>query len=92
MGKKILLSLGGDYLTGPYQVTGVTEGVAFAEWLWGAYGPYNQTWIDLNPEANIRPFDRGLYNTDPSSDYQIDIDGFDFDIERAPTGMIPSYS
>ena len=88
LGKKILLSLGGAAEAGNYQLTGSTDGVAFAEWLWGAYGPYNQTWINLNPATNIRPFDRGLYNTDMSTDYQIDIDGFDFDIEIAPTGKI----
>jgi len=89
LGKKILLSLGGAAETGHYQLTGSSDGVAFAEWVWGAYGPYNQTWIDLNPATNLRPFDRGWYNTDMSSDYQIDIDGFDFDIEIKPTGKIP---
>jgi hypothetical protein len=86
LGKKILLSLGGG--SGNYQLTGAADGVAFAEFLWGAYGPYNQSWIDLNPATNIRPFDRGLYNTSTSTDYQIDIDGFDFDIELAPTGKL----
>lgn len=90
LGKKILISLGGAANTGSYQLTGATDGVAFAEWIWGAYGPYNQTWVDLSP-SNVRPFDRGWYNTDPSPDYQIDIDGFDFDIERSPLGKIPPY-
>jgi chitinase len=88
LGKKILLSLGGAAVDGNYQLTGATDGVAFAEWIWGAYGPYNQTWINIDPTTNIRPWDRGLYNTDSSNYYQIDIDGFDFDIEIAPTGKI----
>lgn len=86
LGKKILLSLGGAAEFSNYQLTGAADGVNFAEFLWGAYGPYNQTWINLNPATNIRPFDRGPSNLDLSSGYQIDIDGFDFDIERAPTG------
>ena len=89
LGKKILLSLGGDTSVSPYQLTGASDGLAFAEWIWGAYGPYNQTWVDLSP-TNYRPLDRGLYNTDLSSYYQIDIDGFDFDIERLPTGKLPA--
>jgi chitinase len=86
LGKKILLSLGGDTSASPYQLTGASDGLAFAEWIWGAYGPYNQTWVDHSP-TNYRPLDRGLYNTDATPYYQIDIDGFDFDIERLPTGM-----
>jgi hypothetical protein len=90
LGKKILISLGGAAATGTYQLTNSTDGIAFAEWVWGAYGPYNQTWININPAVNLRPFDRGYFNSDMSSQYQIDIDGFDFDIERAPTGKNPA--
>jgi chitinase len=49
------------------------------------YGPYNQTWVD---NGGLRPLDRGFYNTSTSPAYQIDIDGFDFDIEIGPTGKI----
>lgn len=85
LGKKIILSLGGAWVQGgiypAYSLTGKADGEAFAEFLWGAYGPYNKTWEDA---GGIRPLDRGLYNTDTTQ--RIDVDGFDFDIELAQTG------
>jgi hypothetical protein len=90
LGKKILLSLGGAATTtSNYQLTTHQAGIDFAEFLWGAYGPYNSTWVGLSP-YNVRPWDRGFSNADTSTDYQIDIDGFDLDIERAPTGKCES--
>lgn len=73
-GKKIILSLGGG--TDTYQLTGAADGVAFADFLWGAFGPQNATWI---AEGLPRPFDA-------SDGTEVAVDGFDFDIELAPTG------
>jgi chitinase len=81
LGKKIVLSLGGSVSS--YQLTGAQQGIDLANFLWGAYGPYNQSWVDA---GNPRPLDRGLLNNDNSPEYQIDIDGFDFDIEVGTTG------
>ncbi|KAH6671910.1 glycoside hydrolase superfamily [Halenospora varia] len=72
IGKKIILSLGGESLG--YDLNGAAAGTAFADWLWGAYGPPNSSW------TGIRPLDRGYSNTTTDT---IDIDGFDFDIEHA---------
>ncbi|KAF7867175.1 hypothetical protein EAF04_005259 [Stromatinia cepivora] len=84
LGKKILLSLGGASNT--YQLTGVADGEYFADFLWGSYGPFKQSWLD---NGGIRPMDGGYYGTDP--DIHIDIDGFDFDIEIAPTDSSEGY-
>ncbi len=73
-GKKIILSLGGA--TGTYQLTGASAGTAFADFLWGAFGPYNATWV---AKGLPRPFD-GLNKG-------VEVDGFDFDIEYASSGM-----
>ncbi|KAL5331921.1 hypothetical protein ACEPPN_001461 [Leptodophora sp. 'Broadleaf-Isolate-01'] len=73
--KKILLSLGGD--GGNYQLNGPADGEYLADFLWGAYGPYNASWV---AKGGVRPLDRGASNTDLSK--TIDIDGFDFDIEQ----------
>lgn len=73
-GKKIILSLGGGVTT--YQLTGAADGVAFADFLWGAFGPQNATWI---AQGLPRPFD----GTDGSATV---VDGFDFDIETPSTG------
>ncbi len=77
---KILLSLGGD--TPDYQLTGAAAGVAFADFLWGAYGPLTAAW---KAAGGIRPLDRGYDNVTAAD--VIDIDGFDLDIEHASTGM-----
>lgn len=84
IGKKILLSLGGA--TNTYALTGTDEGIALADFLWGAYGPLTAEWTAA---GGIRPLDRGSSNTDTSTEYQIDIDGFDFDIEYPSAGRYP---
>src|SRR5271166_5787235 len=43
-GKKIILSLGGG--TDGYQLSGTANGVAFADFLWGAFGPQTQLWLN----------------------------------------------
>ncbi|KAF8863084.1 glycoside hydrolase [Acephala macrosclerotiorum] len=77
-GKKIILSLGGA--TATYQLTGAAQGVAFADFLWGAFGPQNATWV---AKGLPRPFD--------SPGLAVEIDGFDFDIEYAPTDGSAGY-
>lgn len=74
--KKILLSLGGA--VGNYQLNGAADGIYLAEFLWGAYGPYNPSW------TGVRPLDRG-YNNATAGD-TVDFDGFDFDIEQSSPG------
>lgn len=74
--KKILLSLGGA--VGNYYLNGPSDGEYLAEFLWGAYGPYNESW------TGVRPLDRGYYNTNLTE--HIDFDGFDFDIEQTTPG------
>jgi chitinase len=81
LSKKIVLSLGGGTLN--YQLTGKQAGIDFANQLWQMYGPYNATYV---AQGGIRPLDRGYYNTDTGPYYQIDVDGFDFDIEFNSTG------
>ena len=73
-GKKIVLSLGGG--RGGYQLTGATDGEAFADFLWGAFGPQTQDWLD---QSLPRPFD-GPNNS------SVEVDGFDFDIEIQSLG------
>ncbi|PVH71925.1 glycoside hydrolase family 18 protein [Cadophora sp. DSE1049] len=67
-GKKIILSLGGG--TNTYQLTGAANGEAFADFLWGAFGPKSSDWV---ARGLPRPFD--------SADKSVEVDGFDFDIE-----------
>ncbi|KAF2225259.1 glycoside hydrolase superfamily [Elsinoe ampelina] len=72
-GKKVLLSLGGDYPTN-YFIGSDQGAVSFANFLWGAFGPITDKWTaDKGP----RPFGTAV------------VDGFDFDIEseisKAPT-------
>lgn len=64
-GKKILLSLGGGDAPGAYLASDTTA-VAFADFLWGAFGPVTEEWTTA---GNPRPFGDAV------------IDGFDFDIE-----------
>jgi chitinase len=64
-GKKILLSLGGGSATGAY-IASETSAVAFADFLWGAFGPQTDEWTAA---GNPRPFGDAV------------VDGFDFDIE-----------
>jgi len=81
--KKILLSLGGASAT--YALTGVEDGIALADFLWGSYGPLTPEW---QAAGGIRPLDRSSSNTDSSAYYQLDIDGFDFDIEYPSAGKL----
>jgi chitinase len=70
---KFLLSLGGA--TGNYNLNNASDGVYLANLLWGAFGPYNATWV---AKGGIRPFDASPTQT-------IEFDGFDFDIETTPS-------
>lgn len=75
LGKKILLSLGGD--SSSYQLNNVADGQNLADFLWGAYGPVNQTWIN---QGKPRPFGDATV-----------LDGFDFDIEHTSPSMTSFY-
>ncbi|OTB01299.1 carbohydrate-binding module family 18 protein, partial [Hypoxylon sp. CI-4A] len=77
--KKILLSLGGA--TSTYQLTGATDGTNFANMLWGLFGPRTTTWVNA---GKPRPFD---YNG-----VGFAVDGFDLDIEHAPTDGWAGYN
>lgn len=76
--KKLLLSLGGAAEGANYDLSGEVDGEDLAIFLWGAYGPL------IEGYTGVRPLDRGYGNTDSS--IVIEIDGFDFDIERASSG------
>lgn len=70
-GKKIFLALGGD--EGDYQLDGVTDGVRFANMLFGMFGPRNKIWV----KAGLpRPFDV------PGDTAGSAVDGFTMDIEH----------
>jgi chitinase len=64
-GKKVLLSIGGGYPANGYLKTAASA-KSFADFLWNAFGPYQQTWVNA---GNPRPFGNAS------------VDGFDFDIE-----------
>jgi chitinase len=68
LGKKVLLSIGGAWIDGTnYTVSSPQKGVEFADFLWGAFGPYDASW------TGPRPFD---FNGN-----HVAFDGYDFDIE-----------
>ncbi|KAF4946836.1 hypothetical protein FGADI_10865 [Fusarium gaditjirri] len=71
-GVKVLLSIGGVYneAGSNYKVTTDDKGVDFADFLYKAFGPYDQSW------DGPRPFDSDDGITRPA------VDGFDFDIEH----------
>ncbi|KAF5718942.1 endochitinase 2 precursor [Fusarium mundagurra] len=71
-GVKVLLSIGGVYneAGSNYKVTTDDKGVDFADFLYKAFGPYDQSW------GGPRPFDSDDGTTRPA------VDGFDFDIEH----------
>lgn len=74
-GKKIFLALGGD--SGEYQVDGVTDGIKFANMLFGLFGPRNKIWV----KAGLpRPFDV------PGDSAGSAVDGFLLDIETPADG------
>ncbi|KAK7426749.1 Chitinase 2 [Neonectria magnoliae] len=70
-GVKVLLSIGGDWNIGDsnYEVSTPDKGVEFANFLYSAYGPKEDSW------DGPRPFD--------GADGPTHINGFDFDIEVA---------
>jgi chitinase len=74
----IVLSLGGASQT--YQLTGAFDGVAFADFLWGAFGPQTPSWL---ASGQPRPFDG-------PNGQAVEVDGFDVDIEIPSTGSSPS--
>lgn len=68
LGKKILLSIGGVWSeVNDYSLSSTTAGGDFADFLFDAFGPYQEGY------DGPRPFD-------PTGDHT-SIDGFDFDIE-----------
>ncbi|KAK3906609.1 putative glycoside hydrolase, partial [Staphylotrichum tortipilum] len=75
-GKKMLLSIGGEWNPGKanYTVSSPAQGEYFADFIWGAFGPYNPSW------GKARPFD-DFYGSD-DDDKHFSFDGFDFDIEH----------
>ncbi|KAM7187113.1 putative glycoside hydrolase, partial [Naviculisporaceae sp. PSN 640] len=80
-GKRVLLSIGGADVPGVnYTLTSTTKGTQFADFLWGAFGPYQTTW-----GSKPRPFD--LPNK------RVSVDGFDLDIEaNFTTSVQAAYS
>ncbi len=76
-GKKVLLSVGGEWQTdgsANYTVSTKAQGEYFADFLWGAFGPYNAAW------TKARPFD-DFYGADDDDKHFV-FDGFDFDLEH----------
>lgn len=67
--KKVLLSIGGYTDWGSYTLSNASMGVEFADFLWGAFGPYEESW-----GSQPRPFDS-------SAESRVAVDGYDFDIE-----------
>ncbi|KAJ4408645.1 Chitinase 2 [Gnomoniopsis sp. IMI 355080] len=73
-GKKVLLSIGGVFTeTSNYSISSYENGVEFANFIWGAFGPYDESWGE-----QPRPFD---YNG-----VHVAVDGYDFDIESDDAG------
>ena len=69
LGIKVILSIGGVLTeTSNYTISSVENGRYFGEFLWGAFGPYNESW------TGPRPFDI-------SETTHVAVDGFDFDLE-----------
>ncbi|PHH75971.1 hypothetical protein CDD80_1902 [Ophiocordyceps camponoti-rufipedis] len=74
-GVKIILSIGGEYRkpqgaadsSSDYKVSTSENGEYFADFLYGAFGPFSESW------KGPRPFD--------AVDKHVAVDGFDFDIE-----------
>ncbi|KAK4154825.1 glycoside hydrolase superfamily, partial [Chaetomidium leptoderma] len=75
-GKKVLLSIGGEWKESKtnYAISNTAEGVYFANFIWGAFGPKQPTW------TKARPFD-DYYGADKGDEHFV-FDGFDFDIEH----------
>jgi chitinase len=75
-GKKILLSLGGGSNT--YKLTGATDGVAFANLLWAMFGP--------------RPINSTLPRPFDGDGREVQVDGFDLDIEYPSSGKSSTFN
>ena len=73
MGVKVLLAIGGEYKNSNYKVSTVANGRSFADFLWGAFGPYDPKW------TGPRPWD--------GADFHNTVDGFDFDLEYTKDQM-----
>lgn len=72
LGKKVLLSVGGVASSvSNYTVSSAENGIEFAYFLYGAFGPYVDTWGDAP-----RPFDDTTDGVVHNA-----VDGYDFDIE-----------
>ncbi|KAE8145430.1 glycoside hydrolase superfamily [Aspergillus avenaceus] len=65
-GKKVLLSLGGASPDNQ-KILSTDSAVAFADFLWSAFGPVDDSWLEW---GGPRPFGN------------VSVDGFDFDIEH----------
>lgn len=76
-GKKVLLSIGGtwDPPTSDYTISSPPQGEEFANFIWGAFGPYKASW-----GTKPRPFDDSYGGADAGQEH-FAFDGFDFDIE-----------
>ncbi|KXX82582.1 Endochitinase 2 [Madurella mycetomatis] len=75
-GKKVLLSIGGHVSsTAEYSISSPPEGEYFADFIWGAFGPYSPSW------TKARPFDDFYGGADEGEEHFV-FDGFDFDIEE----------
>ena len=74
-GKKIILSIGGATATNP--IIGASAGIAFADFLWGAFGPQTSAWL---ASGQPRPFDG------PNGE-AVEVGGFDIDIEWPSPGL-----
>ncbi|KAK4237836.1 putative glycoside hydrolase, partial [Achaetomium macrosporum] len=77
-GKKVLLSIGGQWNPpkADYAISSPPEGEYFADFIWGAFGPYTSAWKD-----KPRPFD-DFYEGEEEGQEHFVFDGFDFDIEH----------
>ncbi|KAK4117458.1 carbohydrate-binding module family 50 protein [Canariomyces notabilis] len=75
-GKKVLLSIGGEFNPPKtdYSVSSPAAGEYFANFIWGAFGPYDPSW------ELARPFDDFYSGADEGEEHFV-FDGFDFDIE-----------
>lgn len=74
LGKKVLISIGGvyDVIGDNYRVSSWDNGVEFAKFMWGAFGPIDSAWVEA---GKPRPFDDGTTSNA--------VDGYDFDIESS---------
>lgn len=84
-GKKVLLSVGGTWqANSDYSISSAANGEAFADFIWGAFGPYDKTW------QKARPFDDFYQAVELGDEPHFVFDGFDFDIEKK-FGQYSSY-